>query len=179
MEPFQAHSETLQALKKPETFFELADPEDPAAGVVYLGPDDDATEALVKEVFKALVRVSFGKDFRLPIRSPSSREGRLADEAKPAAELSLTRRATPFSPPPPPPPPTAPHSRRLEYKGHSLTKGDFNGDGLPDVAVGSYGTGVPGKQMCGSIAVTYGHSGGNYSTSVVQVSIIPELSELD
>ncbi|MBI5585328.1 MAG: FG-GAP repeat protein [Deltaproteobacteria bacterium] len=49
--------------------------------------------------------------------------------------------------------------------GHSLTTGDFNGDGFVDLAVGAPGEGVSGFILAGAVHIIYGSASGLSATS--------------
>jgi hypothetical protein len=47
-----------------------------------------------------------------------------------------------------------------DYFGSAVATGDFNGDGISDLAVGAYGEGVGGGDQAGAVNVLYGSEGG-------------------
>ena len=128
MRPFEADAEKLMSLTGP--FFDLANPENPLEGIVYIGPSNIDTKLLL---YKVLISVTSSVS-GLPkgeVASPlltlrhapaaASPPKRIMQESTSKAESNGT------SP--------------VGYYGSAFAVGDFDADGMDDLVIGSYGVG--------------------------------------
>ena len=146
--------------------FELVDVSNASAGIAYTGPEEyfEVAEALLETLVTSLVENGVFDSTAVssifltqsnPLMSVGSSEN---VNTQSVADV-ITADADESSP--------------LAYTGSSLAVGDFNGDKVADIAVGSYGWGVPGQPQVGRVNVQLSSGGAaqNMSTLTLQGSM--------
>ena len=155
--PFVEAAADLRALESPQSIISFVDPSLPLLGLKYSGPPNLRSTVLgvVQSLFNAALGKSFDVEALIARGSEyeQQRERQSGDEKdKELLEVKATSAtSSPIS--------TSHGPTPLSYHGRSMASGDFDADGSPDLAIGEYGTGVPGAAMTGTVTITPSFSG--------------------
>lgn len=161
MTPFIKYAEALRSVKNP--LLQFLDHRDPSKGMRFddatcnAENDRDLCDAYV-EIFKTTAEAMFRSQRMRQEVVPSltawwntieTTSSTIAHDDDSAKDVSSTKKTAA-------PSQTMQGRRPLSYLGRSLTVGDFDGDGIEDIAIGAPGDGRPGRIQVGAVQVQYG-----------------------